>query len=422
MVSRGGSSTQENGHRTDNKGEARLHMRIFGRNDAFLLGGFAIAVWVVSSHQLGTLLDRAREIDHSRGLQLVPALFILSVVFVVHLFRKREEMRGEASAAKTRAAEMDRLVQFGKALAQSLDSGSIRAATVEHLPLIASGRKAWAITRYGAEWIELTPIDPGERAAVERAAARAMGDADVPVHRAGESVHTVPLVAGGQAVGAIGVSLNPPLTDTERAALAAAAALLGPSAKNAELYSEVQENSVRDALTGCFNRRHSLEVLDSEVRRARRSRSACSVVMFDLDYFKRINDRFGHLCGDAVLAHVGQRMKAVLRSSDTKCRYGGEEFLVVLPDTPMGGAHRVAEMLRKDLEQHRVRFNDQMLVVTASFGIAEVTAADDSSSTLIARADAALYHAKQDGRNCVRTSKGPRLEHAAASHARTSIA
>ena len=397
-------------------------MRIFGRNDAFLLGGFAIAVWVVSSRELGTLLDRAREIDHSRGLQLVPALFILSVVFVVHLFRKREEMRGEASAAKTRAAEMDRLVQFGKALAQSLDSGSIRAATVEHLPLIASGRKAWAITRYGAEWIELTPIDPGERAAVERAAARAMGDADVPVHRAGESVHTVPLVAGGQAVGAIGVSLNPPLTDTERAALAAAAALLGPSAKNAELYSEVQENSVRDALTGCFNRRHSLEVLDSEVRRARRSRSACSVVMFDLDYFKRINDRFGHLCGDAVLAHVGQRMKAVLRSSDTKCRYGGEEFLVVLPDTPMGGAHRVAEMLRKDLEQHRVRFNDQMLVVTASFGIAEVTAADDSSSTLIARADAALYHAKQDGRNCVRTSKGPRLEHAAASHARTSIA
>ena len=74
MVSRGGSSTQENDRRTDNKGEARLHMRIFGRNDAFLLGGFAIAVWVVSSHQLGTLLDRAREIDHSRGLQLVPAL------------------------------------------------------------------------------------------------------------------------------------------------------------------------------------------------------------------------------------------------------------------------------------------------------------------------------------------------------------
>jgi len=397
-------------------------MRIFGRNDAFLLGGLAIAVWVVSSRELGVLLDRAREVDHSRGLQLVPALFILTVVFVIHLFRKREEMRGEADAAKTRVAEMDRLVQFGKALAQSLDSGSIRAATVEHLPFIASGRKVWAVIRCGAEWIELTRIDPSERPAVEREAAAAMGETDVPMNGAGESVYCVPLVAGGHAVGAIGVSPNPPLTGAERAALAAAAALLGPSAKNAELYSEVQENSVRDALTGCFNRRHSLEVLDSELRRARRARGACSVVMFDLDHFKRINDRFGHLCGDAVLAHVGQRMKAVLRSSDTKCRYGGEEFLVVLPDTPMAGARRVAEMLRTDLEQHRVRFNDRMLAVTASFGIAEAIAADDTSNTVIARADAALYHAKQDGRNCVRTSKAPRFERAEATHARTSIA
>ena len=122
-------------------------MRIFGRNDAFLLGGFAIAVWVISSRQLGMLLDRAREIDHSRGLQLVPALAILAVVFVVHQVRKREEISRKASVATLRAAEMDRLVQFGKALAQSLDSSSIRAATGEHLPLIASGRKIWATTR-----------------------------------------------------------------------------------------------------------------------------------------------------------------------------------------------------------------------------------------------------------------------------------
>src|SRR4029078_12593787 len=195
----------------------------------------------------------------------------------------------------------------------------------------------------------------------------AMGETEVPMNRAGESVYCVPLVAAGHAVGAIGVSSNPPLTGADRAALAAAAALLGPSAKNAELYSEVQENSVRDALTGCFNRRHSLEVLDAELRRARRSHGAFSLVMLDLDHFKKINDRFGHLCGDAVLAHVGQRMNAVLRGSDTKCRYGGAAFLVLLPDTPLAGARRVAELLRKDLEQHPVRWNDQILVVTASF-------------------------------------------------------
>jgi diguanylate cyclase (GGDEF)-like protein len=396
-------------------------MRIFGRNDAFLLGGLAIAVWVASSRQLGTLLDRAREIDHSQGLQLVPGLAILAVVFLVHQVRTREEMGREAGIATTRAAEMDRLVQFGKALAQSLDSSSIRAATVEYLPLIASGRKVWAITRCGGAWIALTPIDASARAAVERAASHAMGDRDAVIEPADEDVYCIPLVAAGEPVGAVGVTPNPPLTESERAAMAAAAALLGPSAKNAELYSEVQENSVRDALTGCFNRRHSLEVLDSELRRARRSHGAFSLVMLDLDHFKRINDRFGHLCGDAVLAHVGQRMNAVLRGSDTKCRYGGEEFLVVLPDTPLAGARRVAELLRKDLEQHPVRWNAQTLVVTASFGIAEITTADDTTNAIIARADGALYRAKQDGRNCVRTAKAG-IPYPMASHARSSIA
>jgi diguanylate cyclase (GGDEF)-like protein len=143
--------------------------------------------------------------------------------------------------------------------------------------------------------------------------------------------------------------------------------------------------------------------------------------MLDLDHFKKINDRFGHLCGDAVLAHVGQRMHAVLRGSDTKCRYGGEEFLVLLPDTPLSGARRVAEMLRKDLEQRPVRWNDQTLVVTASFGIAEMVPGEDTANTIIARADAALYHAKQNGRNCVRSSKAAGLRYPVVSQARSSI-
>ena len=401
---------------------APYQMRIFGSNDTFLLGGLAIAVWVVSSRQLGALLDRAREIDQSRGLQLVPGLVILAVVFLIHQIRKREEMGREASVATTRAAEMDRLVQFGKALAQSLDNRSIRGATVEHLPLIASGRKVWAIMRCGGEWIELTPVDPAARAAIECAAAHAMGDPDVVIEPVDEGVYCIPLVAAGEPVGAIGVTTNPPLTDTERAALAAAAALLGPAAKNAELYSEVQENSVRDALTGCFNRRHALQVLESELRRTRRSHGSFSLVMLDLDHFKKINDRFGHLCGDSVLAHVGQRMNAVLRGSDTKCRYGGEEFLVLLPDTPLSGARRVAEMLRKDLERRPVHWNDQMLVVTASFGIAEMIPGEDTANTIMARADAALYHAKQDGRNCIRTSKAAGVRYPmASSRARSSI-
>ena len=95
---------------------------------------------------------------------------------------------------------------------------------------------------------------------------------------------------------------------------------------------------------------------------------------------------------------------------------------MLLPDTPLLGARRVAELLRKDLEQHPVTWNDQTLTVRANFGIAEMNAAEDSTNAIIARADAALYHAKQDGRNCVRTSRPAGTQYQVASHARSSIA
>ena len=170
----------------------------------------------------------------------------------------------------------------------------------------------------------------------------------------------------------LGVSPLPPLTEHEKGGLVAAAALLGVSIKNAELFAEVREASARDPLTTCFTRKHALDVIDGELRRARRSHHPVTLVMFDLDEFKKINDRFGHLGGDAVLASVGQRMSAVLRGSDVKCRYGGDEFLVLLPDTPMAGAHRVAETLRHELEDRPVRWHDEAIIVTASFGVAEM--------------------------------------------------
>ena len=95
-------------------------------------------------------------------------------------------------------------------------------------------------------------------------------------------------------------------------------------------------------------------MIDAELRRARRSQTPVSMIMFDLDHFKDVNDRYGHLCGDAVLSAVGKRMKEVLRGSDLKCRYGGEEFLVLLPETPLHGARRVAETLRREIAERPV--------------------------------------------------------------------
>jgi diguanylate cyclase (GGDEF)-like protein len=129
--------------------------------------------------------------------------------------------------------------------------------------------------------------------------------------------------------------------------------------------------------------------------------------MFDLDHFKDINDRYGHLCGDAVLASVGGRMKEVLRGSDLKCRYGGEAFVVLLPETPLHGAKRVAETLRRELADKPIQWNGEPIAVTASFGISVALPSEVDIQALIARADAALYRAKDEGRNCVRLASEP---------------
>jgi diguanylate cyclase (GGDEF)-like protein len=145
--------------------------------------------------------------------------------------------------------------------------------------------------------------------------------------------------------------------------------------------------------------------MDGELRRSRRSQMPVSLLMFDLDHFKSVNDTYGHLCGDAVLAAVGQRMNAVLRGSDLKCRYGGEEFLVLLPDTPLAGASRVADTLRRELEQHPVRWHGESIPVTASFGVTAITPGEVDANAIIGRADAALYRAKEAGRNCIRADE-----------------
>ena len=170
----------------------------------------------------------------------------------------------------------------------------------------------------------------------------------------------MPMTAGGSSVGVLGVPEScGPFDEARQGILSAAATLLGVAIRNAQLFGELRETSLRDGLTGCFNRTHALEVIDMELRRARRSQMPVSLIMFDLDHFKDINDRYGHLCGDAVLAAVGARMREVLRGSDLKCRYGGEEFLVLLPETALEGAQRVADTLRRQLADMAVQWRGE---------------------------------------------------------------
>jgi diguanylate cyclase (GGDEF)-like protein len=384
-------------------------MRLVGRNDLFLLLGLAIALFAITSRPIGSALAYAQEVERSWGLQLLPGLVILAVVFVFHLVRKRHEAREEALSASTearqataRAAEMERLVEFGKALAQSLTYESIRAAAVNYIPTLTGNRPSWAMVRTSTHWRRLVVNGDIPLADCERTAQLALGETVLPrpgvQHR---NDVTFPMIVGGDPLGVIGVAADPPLDEQQRVVLSAAGAMLGVSLKNAELFQVVHENSVRDSLTGCFNRKHAMDVIDGELRRSRRSHMPLSLIMFDLDHFKQINDGYGHLCGDAVLADVGQRMNTVLRGSDVKCRYGGEEFLILLPDTTEAGARRVAELLRSKLEETPVHWNNIEVPVTASFGLAGAMPGELDVKALIGRADAALYRAKQNGRNCV---------------------
>jgi len=214
-----------------------------------------------------------------------------------------------------------------------------------------------------------------------------------------------PMIAAGAIVGVLGCATDvDPLTDSHRRVLAAAASMLAIAVRNVQLFAEIRDSNVHDTLTGCLTKAHTQEQLDLEFRRARRSDLPLSALMFDLDHFKAVNDRFGHLAGDAVLAAIGRQLREVLRGSDIKCRYGGEEFLILLPDTPAVGARRVAESLRQAFSEMTVRWEGAAVPVTASFGVATLRPGERDPETLVGRADAALYRAKEDGRNCVRIS------------------
>jgi len=167
------------------------------------------------------------------------------------------------------------------------------------------------------------------------------------------------------------------------------------------LQEELRKQSTHDALTGLHNRRFLEESFGRELLLAERTGHPVSVIMGDLDHFKAVNDRWGHLAGDEVLRVFGSQMKHNARASDITCRYGGEEFLLVLPGLTEEGAIERAELLRRTMEATRVSYGASQITVTASFGVASFPRHGRTSDELIAAADNALYSAKSGGRNRV---------------------
>ncbi len=170
--------------------------------------------------------------------------------------------------------------------------------------------------------------------------------------------------------------------------------------RNAIWYQRAIKAAKVDALTGAHNRAAFDETIERELDLAHRHKTALSILVFDIDHFKHINDSWGHQVGDEVLREFAQCCDQALRSSDMLFRYGGEEFVVLLPGVNAAGAVRAAERIRSIIEKHVFTAQQHVIPVTVSVGVASVTLKDNVDS-LFARADKALYHAKQSGRNCV---------------------
>ena len=192
---------------------------------------------------------------------------------------------------------------------------------------------------------------------------------------------------------------------------------LGPGRRIVELQNALldaqaalREQATIDALTCVWNRRTILNILERELARAERTQLPIGIAMADLDHFKLINDTYGHLTGDGVLHEVARRMKAASRAYDAVGRYGGEEFLLILPACSGPDTEALAQRMRQAIATDPVDLADGSIHVTTSFGVTSVPPMPDLSPEMMLRvADTALYQAKQQGRNCVVYKPFPRV-------------
>lgn len=161
------------------------------------------------------------------------------------------------------------------------------------------------------------------------------------------------------------------------------------------------EMNLRDGLTGIYNRRFLETKLKEEFNRHKRYGGIFSIIMFDIDFFKKVNDTYGHQCGDFILKSISSRATSLIRNVDYIARYGGEEFCCVLPETGIPAATAVAERFRAAIEHQENNFDGNLIKVTISLGVAEFNEALVTANMLIKKADEALYRAKREGRNKV---------------------
>ena len=340
----------------------------------------------------------------------VVALLIRRAASVVEQ-RARVQVRELTAALEQARAESRRVRTFGK-LGRSLDLDDVIALVLETAAALrgADASLVSLRTRTGEDVVAAFGLSPeeAERQCVPAAEDGHACSVAVSYQYAEGEVETnpgpvrggvaVPLPGELEPVGVLAVFNRKTAFAFDEATISELEALAGragPAIENARRFRDAKELADVDALTGLHNRRYFHETLAREIARARRYRRTLALVLLDLDDFKGVNDRIGHLAGDEVLAEIGERMRSVVRSADIACRIGGEEFAVLLPESSLEDAEHLGERLAAAVADGPIGDVGEL---SLSGGITDLRPDDDRTS-LFQRADDALYRAKANGKS-----------------------
>jgi diguanylate cyclase (GGDEF)-like protein len=314
---------------------------------------------------------------------------------VAQLNERIEAMAGELTGAVERAEEEGRRGRILGELGASIDLDEVLSRTLEAAGALP-GADAALVSMQGPEGKPLVvtlglSAEEAERQAI--AGESLSNDCD-RIH----SGLAVPLAGESGRFGYMTVfsrSADGALDERALAELEMLAERAGPAIDNAKRYGEARQLADLDALTGLHNRRYFHETLAREAARAQRYDRNLALIVFDLDDFKAVNDRIGHLAGDSVLADAAERVRDVVRSADVACRVGGDEFAVILPESTLADADQLYRRIQAAVSARPLALVGKLHL---SAGVAELRAEDDATS-LFERADAALYRAKNAGKD-----------------------
>jgi diguanylate cyclase (GGDEF)-like protein len=331
--------------------------------------------------------------------------------------------------------ELETLVEIGKALTSTLDLREVLSIIMEKVSLLLKP-KTWSLLLLDEETDELTfeiAVSPAAERLKDIRLRKGEGIAgwvalngepllipnveederfapkvDAAVAFTTRSIACVPLKSKNRILGVVELvnSLEEGrFSEADFKILGTIADYAAIAIENARYFQKVGELIITDDLTGLRNSRHLLEFLDYEIERARRYGNPLSLVFLDLDYFKDINDTYGHLVGSQLLTEMGQLIQNHIRKSDVAARYGGDEFVIVLPNTSKEGAHTMASNLRRVFKNHYFLVDSGYRIrVTASFGVAAYPADAKTKLALIRLADQAMYRVKDSTRDGVKTA------------------